>query len=72
MTGEFSAQRPVTLSFNVFFYLRLNKPHYDVTVMESCVKNVTYMCLQPMVAFNICFVFKDFNLERQRTTASRI
>ena len=26
VTGEFPAQRPVTRSFDVFFYLRLNKP----------------------------------------------
>ena len=45
-TGEFPAQRPVTLSFNVFFDLRLNqrlskqagdliryRAHYDVIVM---------------------------------------
>ena len=42
--GKFPAQRPVTWSFDVFFYLRLNKrlskqswgwwfAHYDVTVM---------------------------------------
>ena len=49
VTGEFPAQRPVTRSFDVFFYLRLNKPlsnngeagdlrrcraHYDVIVMN--------------------------------------
>ena len=48
VTGEFPAQRPVTRSFDVFFYLDLNKrlnkqceagdltrhrAHYDVTVM---------------------------------------
>ena len=48
VAGEFSAQRPVTWSFDVFFDLRLNKRlrnngeagdlrrhrvHYDVTVM---------------------------------------
>ena len=41
--GEFPAQRPVTQSFDVFFYLRLNirlskqsrryRAHYDVIVM---------------------------------------
>ena len=49
VTGEFSAQRPVTRSFDVFFDLRLNegwvrnreagdlrrhRAHYDVTVMQ--------------------------------------
>ena len=36
VTGEFPAQRPVTQSFDVFFYLRLDThhhAHYDVTVM---------------------------------------
>ena len=39
VTGGFPSQRPVTRSFDVFFYLRLNKrfsnnrTHYDVTVM---------------------------------------
>ena len=47
VTGEFPSQRPVTLGFDVFFDLRLNKrlskheagdlrrhrAHYDVTVM---------------------------------------
>ena len=45
--GDFPAQRPVTWSFDVFFYLRLNKRlseagdlrrhrgHYDVNVMTS-------------------------------------
>ena len=39
VTGEFTAQRPVTRSFGVFFDLRLNKRlsdsirHHDVTVM---------------------------------------
>ena len=42
--GEFTAQRPVTRSFDVFLDLRLNKrlskqswgyrTHYDVTVMD--------------------------------------
>ena len=56
--GEFSAQRPVTQSFDVFFELRLNKwwvnngeagdlrrylAHYDVFVMN--VKNVIYIWL---------------------------
>ena len=50
VTGEFSAQRPVTWSFDVFFDLRLNKgwvnnreagdlrrrrAHYDVIVMAG-------------------------------------
>ena len=49
VTGEFSSQRPVTGSFDVFFYLRPNKrlsnipeagdlrrhrAHYDVSVMN--------------------------------------
>ena len=44
LCGEFASQRPVTQSFDVFFYLRLNKReaadlkrhriHYDVTVMH--------------------------------------
>ena len=48
VTGEFSLQRPVTRSFDVFFNLRLNglvndreagdlihhRPHYDVIVMH--------------------------------------
>ena len=45
VTGEFPAQRPVTRSFDDFFYqrpnerlseagdLRLHRAHYDVTVM---------------------------------------
>ena len=55
VTGGFPSQRPVTLSFDVFFDLRLNKrlsknnreagdlrrhrSHYDVTVMYA---NVTH------------------------------
>ena len=47
VNGEFPVQRPMTRSFDVFFYLHLNKRlskqgeagdlrrhHYDVTVME--------------------------------------
>ena len=47
VTGEFSAQKPVTRNFDVFFGLRLNRvnnretgdtrrhlAHYDVIVME--------------------------------------
>ena len=46
VTGEFPSQRPVTWSFDVFFYLRINerfskqpshRAHYDVIVMEFCV-----------------------------------
>ena len=50
VSGEFSTQRPVTRSFDIFFDLRLNKRfsqqswgwlfdtlscHYDVSVMQS-------------------------------------
>ena len=57
VTGEFSAQRPVTRSFGDFFDLRLNKRlnqdtgdlrrhriHCDVTVMinENCLRNISF------------------------------
>ena len=43
LAGEFSPQRPVTRSFDVFFDLRLNKrlskhAYYDVTVMSPAVR----------------------------------
>ena len=53
VTGEFSAQKPVTQSFDVFFDLRLNegwvnnreagdlrrhRAHYDATVMWYFIK----------------------------------
>ena len=53
-TGEFPTQRPVTLSFDVLFDLRLNKrfskaddlrhhrAHYDVTVMGNTQINIIY------------------------------
>ena len=55
VTGEFRSQKPVTRNFDVFFDLRLNKrlgkqsqrnlrrhrPHYDVTVMNSCLRGLT-------------------------------
>ena len=55
--GEFSAQRPVTRSFDVFFDLRLNKrwlnnrkagdlrryrAHHDVIVMDLAVRRLTF------------------------------
>ena len=60
--GEFSTQRPVTRSFDVFFYLHLNKPlskqskagdlrrhwaHCDVSVMTRRVWNVGHWRLRP-------------------------
>ena len=38
VTGEFPAQRPVTRSFDVFFYLRLNKrlSKHDFLALYHC------------------------------------
>ena len=59
VTGEFSSQRPVKRSFDVFFDLRLNKrlsknrdacdlrrhsPHYDVTVMIVKIAAISSTC----------------------------
>ena len=59
VTGEFPAQRPVTRSFDVFFYLRLSDwrrycVHYDVTIMPNGLW--LYYCMAMLFVFSECKV----------------